>query len=114
MMVWLPPLGGDYEAPFLNTPKALHTKAQGRPEPVEGRTLGLSSKAFGYPAGVKQNEAHVCNAFGVNDGFQFFSQGAPLRDDPGLRCSTASRFPNAVSCMIIERLPTLAATTAVN
>jgi hypothetical protein len=40
-------------ANICRTPKAFHSKAQRRPELVEGRTLGIGNESSGYAKGVK-------------------------------------------------------------
>jgi hypothetical protein len=48
------------------TAKRLHIVAQGRPELVEGRTLGSDPLKIGYAEGVTQLAANrLCNSFGV-------------------------------------------------
>jgi hypothetical protein len=73
-----------------NMPKAFHSKAQGRPELREGRTLGFTIKYFVTPQGLNI-VASLCNAFGVTGFFGSLPRMRRKAGDPGLWSATASR-----------------------
>jgi hypothetical protein len=79
------------------TPKAFHSKAQGR-EAHPGFVWPKTAKPQrGFTNLANLNVTRfwkVCNAFGVIISEPRTTQGAPLRGDPGLWCSTALRLPS--------------------